>query len=66
MYEWLDLKKGDLVRINTINERVGSQRGFIYDFDLANQKARVVWSTGNKTIEYLRTLLRVASCEKET
>ena len=66
MYEYLDLKKGDLVRINTTNKRVGSQRGIIYDFDLANQKARVVWTTGNKTIEYLRTLLRVASCEKET
>jgi len=64
MYEWLDLKKGDLVRINTTNKHYGSRRGIICSFDILEKKARVQWTTGNKTIEWLATLKRVASCEK--
>jgi hypothetical protein len=58
-----EFQKGDLIRINTTNKHYGSRRGIIYSFDIAKKKARVAWSTGNKTIEWLDKLKRVASCE---
>jgi hypothetical protein len=60
-----EFQLGDLVALSDRNpfKHFQVRLGIIYSFDLAKKKARVLWTTGNKTIIYLRGLKRVASCE---
>jgi hypothetical protein len=60
-----EFQLGDLVALSDRSpfKHVRSRLGIIYSFDLAKKKARVQWTTGNKTIIYLRGLKRVASYE---